>query len=115
MFLVPKNLLMNLTSYYQPNQTSNFTYESHDSYALTSSLDISWLYNTSTSTTYQWWHRLDYNSQGDNYQIYDKVSDDLQCPEGDWAEDGYAGSIEGRLTQWFSNSTYLGVKRVTWE
>ena len=82
---------------------------------MTSSLDISWLYNTSTSTTYQWWHRLDYNSHGDNYQLYDKVSDDLQCPEGDWDVDGYAGSIEGRLTQWFSNSTYLGVKRVTWE
>ena len=115
-FTVPRNLLLNLTTYVLP-ATAGATpvYQAHDSYAFSSDVNVYWLYNTSSQTDYKWWNRLDFNSQADNYQIYSFKLDDLECPDGEWDQTKYWNSVEDLVTKWFSNSTYLGVKRVTWE
>ena len=58
MFLVPKNLLLNLTTF-SLNLT---TPTAHDSYAFSTDYNVYWLHNVSTSSNYEWWDRLDFNS-----------------------------------------------------
>jgi cobalamin biosynthesis Mg chelatase CobN len=82
MFLVPKNLLLNLTTF-SLNLT---TPTAHDSYAFSSDYNVYWLHNVSVNSNYEWWDRLDFNSQDDSYQLYNNVTDDLQCPDSPWTQ-----------------------------